>query len=127
MRIKGLGAIPVFILFLGLAAAAPAADKAFLWDGTHWVQVSAEGKAGYIFGVCNLADFETAASRGKTPCVSRAFVDSLKGRTVAQVVAEVDKFFRDNPDKLKTTVIEAILRRCTHVCPPEMKSGEKKQ
>jgi hypothetical protein len=38
----------------------------------------------------------------------------------------VDQFYKDNPDKLKTSVIEVVLRQCTTVCPPEMKSGEKK-
>lgn len=127
MKIKGIGAIAVLALLLGWAAAVPAADKAFLWDGSNWSQVSAEGKAGYIFGIGNLADFEMKASGGKGPSISRAFAESLKGMTVAQIVTEVDKFFQENPDKLKTSVIEVILRRCTKVCPPETKSGEKKQ
>jgi len=126
MRIRRTGWIAGMVFILALAGAAQAADKAFLWEGAHWSQVSAEGKAGYVFGICNLADFEMAASSGKTVCISRAFADSLKSKTVAQVVAEVDKFYRDNPDKFKTSVIEVILRRCTTVCPPELKSGEKK-
>jgi len=114
------------ILVLGLTTGALALEKAFLWDGAHWTQVSADGKAGYIFGIGNLADFENAASGGKAPCVSRAFTDELKTKTVAQIVTEVDKFYKDNPDKLKTSVIEVVLRRCTTICPPEMKGGEKK-
>lgn len=106
----------------GLAAAAPAANTghAFLWTGQHWQQVSEEGKAGYVFGMGNLADFEAAASKGRAPvCLSQAFVDDLKSRTVMQVVQEVDKFYQENPGKLDTPVIEVVLRRCTKVCPPE--------
>ncbi|MFZ5449370.1 MAG: hypothetical protein ACOZFS_12105 [Thermodesulfobacteriota bacterium] len=97
--------------------------KAFLWNGGHWQQVSGEGKAGYIFGIGNLADFETSAAGKNKPCISRAFVDELRFRTVNQIVQEVDKFYQENPGKLDTPVIEVVLRRCTKVCPPETPKG----
>jgi len=127
MRLRGKGCIAALVLLLGLTTAALAADKpGFLWNGTHWSQVSAEGKAGYIFGIGNLADFETAAAAGRLACISRAFAEELKGKTVAQVIEAVDKFYQENPDKLQTSVIEVILRQCAKVCPPETKSGVKK-
>lgn len=127
MRLRGKGYIAALVLLLGLTTAALAAEKKpFLWNGTHWSQVSTDGKAGYIFGIGNLADFETAATAGKSLCVSRAFAEELKSKTVAQVVKEVDKFYRENPDKLQTSVIEVILQRYTKMCPPETKSGGKK-
>jgi hypothetical protein len=43
----------------------------------HWQQVTQDGKAGYIFGIGNLADYEVAASKGSW-LVSRAFVDEMK-------------------------------------------------
>jgi hypothetical protein len=114
----------------GLAASAPAVEtsKAFLWDGVHWQQVSQDGKAGYIFGMGNLADYEVAASKGRKPvCLSQAFVDDLKTRTVLQIVEEVDKYYQENPGKLDTPVIEVVLRRCTKVCPPDTaRGGDKK-
>ncbi len=118
------------LLIGGLALSAPAVEtgKAFLWTGVHWQQVSEEGKAGYIFGIGNLADFETAATRGgKSACISRAFVDDLKSRTVLQTVQEVDKFYQENPGKLDTPVIEVVLRRCTRACPPETPGGKARQ
>jgi hypothetical protein len=127
MSLRGKVLIAAMVLLLGLTTGAQAAGKtAFLWDGSHWSQVSFDGKAGYIFGMGNLADFENAASKGQGVCVSRAFADQLKNKTVDQIIASVDQFYKDNPDKLKTSVIEVVLRQCTTVCPPEMKSGEKK-
>lgn len=114
----------------GLAAPAPATEtgKAFLWTGSHWQQVSEDGKAGYIFGMGNLADFEAAAAKGrKGVCISQAFVDDLKTRTVMQIIQEVDKFYQENPGKLDTPVIEVVLRRCTKVCPPETPKGTTKK
>jgi hypothetical protein len=82
----------------GLAGPVPAVETglAFLWTGTHWQQVSEEAKAGYIFGMGNLADFEVAATRGRKPaCLSTAFVDDLKS-TVGDRSA-MDRFYRENP------------------------------
>ena len=42
-----------------------------------------------------------------------------------QIVEEVDKFYKENPGKLYTSVMEVILMRCTKVCPPGM-AGEQK-
>ena len=95
-----------------LAAAAPAVDtnQAFLWNGVHWQQITTEGKAGYIFGIGNLADYEVAASKDrKQVCVSRAFVDVMKTKTPLEIIQQVDKYYQDNPGKLDTLVIEVIL------------------
>jgi len=110
-------------MLLGLTSAVMAAQKAFLWDGTHWSQVSFDGKAGYIFGIGNLADFESAAGGDKSPCISRAFAAELKDKTVDQIITAVDQFYKENPDKMKTSVLEVVLQRCTKYCPPQMKSG----
>jgi hypothetical protein len=127
MSLRGKVLIAALVMSLGLTTGALAAGKAgFLWNGTHWSQVSFDGKAGYIFGMGNLADFETAVSKGKGVCISRAFADHLKNKTVDQVIAAVDKFYKDHPDKLQTSVIEVVLRQCTPACPPEAKSGGKK-
>jgi hypothetical protein len=118
------------VLVLGLATAATAAppDKAFLWNGEHWKQVSLDGKVGYIFGIGNLADFEVAAGGGRSQpgAISKAFADELKKRTVMQTVQEVDKYYQENPGKQDTYVIEVVLKRCTSVCPPESTGGGKK-
>ena len=57
----------VGVMVGALAAAAPAVEtnQAFLWNGVHWQQVTTEGKAGYIFGIGNLADYEVAANKDR--------------------------------------------------------------
>jgi hypothetical protein len=127
---------PAVILFVvgvmvgALAATAPATDtnQAFLWNGVHWQQVTTEGKAGYIFGIGNMADYEVAASKGKKlACVSRVFVDEMKAKTVMQIIQDVDKYYQDNPDKMGTPVIEVILGQMTKASPPGTPSGAKKK
>jgi hypothetical protein len=103
-----------------LAGAALAQEKGFLWDGNQWPQLSFDAKVGYVKGVGNLADFETAASKGKAACVSRALAADLKTKTVNQIIEAVDKFYKENPDKLSTSVLEVILVRVAKACPPGM-------
>jgi hypothetical protein len=44
-------------------------------------------------------------------------------RTIAQVIAEVDKFYKENPTKENLPVVAVIMQRCTKLCAP---TAEKK-
>jgi hypothetical protein len=119
----------VGVMVGALAAAAPAVDtnQAFLWNGVHWQQVTQEGKAGYIFGIGNLADYEVAASKDrKQVCVSRAFVDVMKTKTPLQIIQQVDRYYQDNPGKLDTLVIEVILGQLIKASTAAAKPGTAK-
>jgi hypothetical protein len=119
LKFKGMAGLLAVVVVLALAGVGAAAEeKAFMWDGTQWPQLSLDAKVGYVKGVGNLADFEAAASKGKAAGVSQAFAAELKVKIVQQIIDEVDKFYKDNPSKLSTTVLEVILIRCTTVCPP---------
>jgi hypothetical protein len=126
MKFQGKVGLAALVVVLLLAGAALAQEKAFLWDGNQWPQLSFDAKVGYVKGVGNLADFEAGAGKGKIACVSRAFADELKTKTVNQIIAEVDKYYNENPGKLSTSVLEVILIRCTKACPPGMGAGTKK-
>jgi hypothetical protein len=115
----------VGVMVGALAAAAPAVDnQAFLWNGVHWQQITQEGKAGYIFGIGNLADYEVAASKDrKQVCVSRAFVDVMKNKTPLQIIQQVDRYYQDNPGKLDTLVMEVVLGQSTKPAPAVAQPG----
>jgi hypothetical protein len=122
--------LAVGIMVGALVATSPAVDtnQAFLWNGVHWQQVTTEGKAGYIFGIGNLADYELAASKDKKlASVSRVFVDEMKTKTVMQIILDVDKYYQDSPDKLGTPVIEVVLRQLTKAPPAQVPPGETKK
>lgn len=120
MRIRGKTILLAVALCLAVATPALAQGKPELWNGTHWKDMTQEIKVAYIKGIGNMADFEVAAAaKGQAPCISQAFVAELKNRSLASLVQEVDKFYKESPDKLTTPVIEVVLRRCTSLCPPE--------
>lgn len=120
MKKRSIACFSVLVILFALATAALAADhQGYLWNGTHWKDMQSEIKVAYVKGIGNMADFETAAAgKNPAPCISKGFVDELKTKTIAQVIAEVDKFYKENPTKLDTPVIAVILQRCTQLCAP---------
>jgi hypothetical protein len=116
-------------LVLALAGVALAqGKKPEMWNGTHWKEFPKEIKVAYIKGIGNMADFEVAVSgKEKAGCISAGFVDELKGKTITSIVTEVDKYYKENPGKLKTSVIEIVLRKCTAMCKPEAQAAQKKK
>lgn len=127
MKLRGKACIIGLAILAVLATGALAAEKGFLWDGTQWKEISPELKVAYVKGIGNMADFETASGgTSRAACISKAFVDELKTKTLGQVVAEVDKFYKENPGKMNTPVVEVILRQCTKLCPPEAPVAGKK-
>lgn len=119
MKIRKTVCFSVLVILVALATAALAADTkgGFMWDGTHWKDMNNEIKVAYVKGIGNMADFETAAAGpNPPPCISKGFVDELKTKPIAQVIAEVDKYYKENPAKMNTPVIAVILERCTKLC-----------
>jgi hypothetical protein len=111
--------VSVLMLFSALATAALAAEKGFMWNGTHWKEMNHEIKVAYVKGIGNMADFENAAGgSGVAACIAKGFVDELKTKTIAQVIAAVDKFYKENPGKLDTPVVAVIMQRLTKLCTP---------
>jgi hypothetical protein len=124
MKSRGIACVSVLVMLFALATSALAAEKGYLWDGSQWKDMTTDIKVAYVKGIGNMADFETAASgSAPAPCISKGFVDELKARTIAQVIAEVDKFYKENPTKENLPVVAVIMQRCTKLCAP---TAEKK-
>lgn len=127
MHLKGKVAILGLAVFLCLTAGALAQPQ-LAWDGSQWKEFNHDIKVAYVKGVLNMAAFETAmGGGGRAACISRSFTEELKTKTLGQVITEVDKFYKDNPQKLKTPVIEVLMRGCSKLCPVESTPVEKKK
>ena len=126
MRGKGMTLALVVCFLLTVPTGALAQPKMLQLDGTLWKTLPQGEKMAYITGMGNMASFETAmGGAGRAACISKAFVDELKDKTIDHIVAEVDVFYKGQPEKLKTPVIEVVLQRCTALCPPEIGALEK--
>ena len=60
MKFRGIACVSVLVMLCALATSALAAEKGFLWDGTHWKDMSPDLKVAYVKGIGNMADFENA-------------------------------------------------------------------
>jgi hypothetical protein len=119
MKSRGIACVAALVMLLALAASSLAAEKGFLWDGSQWKDMTTDIKVAYVKGIGNMADFENAAGgSGAAACISKGFVDELKTKTISQVIAEVDKFYKENPTKLNLPVVAVIMQRCTKLCAP---------
>jgi hypothetical protein len=91
--------------------------KPEMWNGTHWKEFSQDVKVAYIKGIGNMADFEVAVgSKDRAGCIAPVFVKDLKGKSIEDIVKEVDKYYKEHPDKSNTPVVEVVLRQCTSLC-----------
>jgi hypothetical protein len=116
-----------FILAL-VSIALAQGGKAEMVNGTHWKKATKEIKETYIIGIGNMADFEVAVSgKERAGCISAGFVDELKDKSIGSIIDEVDKFYKENPSKMDTPVIEVVLRKCTALCKPEAPAIPKKK
>ena len=127
MKFRGKAVILGLALCFALVTTGLAAEKGFMWDGTQWKDLGQELKVAYIKGVGNMADFEVGTGgSSRAACISKGLVDELKTKTIAQVVQEVDTYYKQNPGKMSSPVLEVILRNSTKLCPPETAAEKKK-
>jgi hypothetical protein len=102
--------------------------KPEMWNGTHWKEFSQEVKVAYIKGIGNMADFEVAVGgKNRAGCIAPAFVNDLKGKTISGIVQEVDRYYKEHPDKINTPVVEVVLRQCTSLYKAGTKTAPKKK
>jgi hypothetical protein len=116
------GVILLSCLICSLGPASPGWSQPFMLDGTHWNDISYEAKVTYVKGVGNMADFECQAGapkQSRSYCICSMLVQELKDKSIDSVVKEVDQYYKESPEKLKTPVLEVMVRRATKLCPPE--------
>jgi hypothetical protein len=109
---KKTGVVLGVVLILVLLLPALGLGQATIWDGTQWKDLPQEAKIGYVKGVGNLADYEMGASRTHTGVIARALNDEWRTKSIGVIVQEVDRFYRENPQKMSMPVIEVMLRCC---------------
>ena len=126
MNLRGKMALLLPLLVLVLAAWAwGAVEKAEMINGVQWAQWSNQDKLVYIRGISNYVDFDSAAQiqtmqrKGKQWfSISIGLAKVLKTKTLGQVVADVDNYYRSNPGKQDVSVVEVIFKHCAKMCPP---------
>lgn len=126
MNPRRLGAMVGMALCFVLVAGG-LAQQNLAWTGSQWKVFPQEIKVAYLKGVLNMAAYETASEGpNRAPCISKAFTQELKSKTLGQVVKQVDQYYKDNPGKMSTPVIDVVLRACTQLCSPASSAPAKR-
>ncbi|MGD9288161.1 MAG: hypothetical protein PVG74_11160 [Desulfobacterales bacterium] len=86
--------------------------KAPLLTGKIWVNMSPDQKSSYIWGVGDIIDLEQEIMEiypelKRDSFVSKA-VEGIGDVPIKDIVANVDSFYNDNPDKIDLSVIRVI-------------------
>jgi hypothetical protein len=111
----------VLIGILTLGTAAVGWSQPSLLNGTNWSEISYDAKIGYVKGVGNMADYECQAGalkQGRVFCLASTLVQELKDKSIDAVVKEIDQYYKENPGKASTSVLEVMLRQANLLCPP---------
>ncbi len=125
MKLRGKMALLVPLLVLALAAGAWAAvQNAEMINRVQWTQWSNQDKLVYVRGICNWLDFDAAAqtqTQARTGkhwfSMSMCVAQVLKTKSLGEIVADVDNYYRNNPGNQDISVIEVILKHSAKVCP----------
>ena len=111
----------VLVGILTSGTAAVGWSQPSLLNGTNWSEISYDAKVGYIKGVGNMADYECqagAVKQGRIFCLASTLVQELKDKPIDAVVKDIDLYYKENPGKASTSVLEVMLRRANLLCPP---------
>ena len=81
--------------------------------GEHWTGAGLAEKRAYLFGVGNLLEIEQAMAgddyatmRGRS--IVPVLLEGLSGTSIADIVAQLDKFYADHPDQTTRPVLEVL-------------------
>lgn len=105
--------LAIAMAFTPMAMAQDSGGTGYI-TGTQWQKAKRASKLSYLIGIADLMSAEYTFQKKKGGPLSdrRSAVPRLyrgfSGVTIEQAMAGVDAFYRDNPDEIGQTVIEAL-------------------
>ena len=102
------------LLTIALPMAAIGAEDVPLADGASWVESSRKEKVAYLVGAGNMMVVEYLFQTGskKVPTddqtIIQRFYSGMDGFTLNELIEGIDKWYADNPDKMKEPVLVVI-------------------
>lgn len=89
-------------------------EELLLLDGNGWQQFSYEGKLAFVWGMAHVIEFERHLAGDSWDPEAKSFVPhfvaGLKGKTLNDVVVQIDAYYQASPDRLGDPVMKAIVR-----------------
>jgi hypothetical protein len=105
--------IALLILGGGLHLTAAAEPETQFLKGQTWQTMSHDTKMAYIWGMGNLAAFGLALM-GVPSTPQQSFlpllVKGLQGKSMAEVVSQLDTYYQTHPEQIEQPVIDGLFR-----------------
>jgi hypothetical protein len=101
------------VLATALAVSVPALAADYqipVVTGEHWTQSSPQERKAFLVGAATIIELDQEV-QGTAPAKNStidAWAHGLSGYTFDQMVAAIDKWYADHPDKLRRPVIEIM-------------------
>lgn len=101
------------VLATALAVSVPALAADYqipVVTGEHWTQSSPQERKAFLVGAATIIELDQEV-QGATPAKNStidAWAHGLSGYTFDQMVAAIDKWYADHPDKLRRPVVEIM-------------------
>jgi hypothetical protein len=112
MKAKWRMAMVPLLAAAALAAGGARAQEVPMVTGQQWTQSSEQVKKGYLVGMTNILQVETAYHAGNPPSDAQSviprLVKGLKGQTLDSVREGLDRWYAANPGRLQRPVIETM-------------------
>ena len=121
MIFRSAARVAAFLCLIGAVAAQ--ADEIPLADGKSWMESTNVEKTAYIVGASNMlvVEYITQQKSGNPPTKEQSsvpgFWDNTEGVSIDQLIAAIDRFYKDNPGSMETPVLVVIWN--TYVEPGE--------
>jgi hypothetical protein len=115
LRTLAIGGVAMLIIGIAEGCLSPTteSESQFLM-GRTWQTMSYDTKVAYIWGMGNLAVFEHALMDNSTATQQRSFlpglVKGLQGKSITEVVSQVDAYFRRHPEQIEHPVIDGLFQ-----------------
>lgn len=88
-------------------------DEMLLLDGKTWQQLSSDSKLAFVWGMAHVIEFERQLAQETWEPDANSFlphfVKGLKGRTLNDVVIEIDNYYSMSTDRLDDPVMKAVV------------------
>ena len=105
------------VLAAGLLAwsdlASAESDEMLLLDGETWQQLSPDSKLAFVWGMAHVIELERHLAEESWDPDAKSFVPhfvkGLKGKTLNDVVIEIDNYYLVSTDRLGDPVMKAVV------------------
>ena len=105
----------VLVMWLAVWSVVGSAERSpELLTGELWQTMSPDAKVAFVWGIGNLVEFERSQAATPQPAGSKSFipflVKGLGGKSINEVVRQIDAWYEGHPDQVKRPVVDALFQ-----------------